>query len=162
MIVKRNNFPFRDQFSEITKVNNEIYLKKSGYNFFVKFLRRFKSYRNSSNKFINFDIYWKNSLVGYLQIDEKSTEEINLMWAAINEEYQGHKIFEQVLRFLFEKFIELGYKKVTLEVPGNALAAQHIYQKLGFKKVKYLGDDPIWDGLTSMELNLKSYDSKEK
>lgn len=155
MIVKRNQFPFRDQFSEITKVNNEIYLKKSGYNFFVKLLRKFKSYRNSSNKFINFDIYWKNSLAGYLQMCEESPEEVNLMWAAVNEKYQGNKIFEQVLLFLFKKFIKLGYKEVTLEVPGNALAAQHIYQKLGFEKVKYLGDDPIYGGLTSMKKELR-------
>lgn len=154
MIVRRNKLPFRELFSETIKVNDEIYLKKSGYSFIAKFLRRFKRYRDSSNRFINFDIYWKNSLAGYLQVYEESLEEVNLMWAAVNEKYQGNKIFEQVLLFLFKFFAKLGYKEVTLEVPGNALAAQHIYQKLGFKEIEYLGDDPLFKGLTKMKKKL--------
>ena len=151
MIVRRNKLPFRELFSETIKINNEIYLKKSGYSFIAKFLRRFKRYRDSSNRFINFDIYWKNSLAGYLQVYEESLEEVNLMWAAVNEKYQGNKIFEQVLLFLFKFFAELGYKEVTLEVPGNAPAAKHIYQKLGFKEIEYLGDDQLFEGLTKMK-----------
>jgi hypothetical protein len=44
----------------------------------------------------------------------------------------------------------MGYKKLTLEVPGSSPNARHIYEKLGFVVVKEEKDE-FWDGLTYME-----------
>ena len=165
MIVKRTRDYLNNLFPERVDLGDNFSLRKfipSLARFLAKFFKRTREKLKKSNE-ISYDVYYKEVEVGIIVFweSEYDPDEAYINWISVKNKFEGHKIAQRVLRKILELLKELGYKKVTLEVPGNSPNARHIYEKLGFKKIKYLGDDPMWGGLTSMELDLENYESKK-
>jgi ribosomal protein S18 acetylase RimI-like enzyme len=166
MIVKRKRDYLNNLFPEILDLGDNFSLRKDKptkiTQFLAKYFKRIRKRLTESNEVI-YDVYYKEVEVGIIVFweNDKDSDEAYVNWISVKDKFEGHKIAQRVLRKVLEFLKNLGYKKVTLEVPGNSPNARHIYEKLGFKKVKYLGDDPMWGGLTSMELDLENYESKK-
>ena len=91
--------------------------------------------------------------VGFAMVDKRKDGDFYLNWLGINAKDRGKGYATAVLDAAAEFGKAEGFKKMTLEVPGNAPDARHIYEKLGFKVTHEQVDpkDPTWGGLTSME-----------
>lgn len=91
--------------------------------------------------------------VGDAVVDKKSADELYLNWIGIKNSQRGKGYASAALKAAEEFGRRQGFKKMTLEVPGNSPDARHIYEKLGFKVTKEGADprDPVWGGLTEME-----------
>jgi predicted GNAT family acetyltransferase len=119
------------------------------------------------NKDQSFKITDKNGKnVGemYLTPDSHSSDKLNVVWVGIKNSARGNGYASAAIRAAIDHAKAKNYKAVTLEVPGNAPDARHIYEKLGFKEVytppELKADDPVWGGLTNMELSLSDGDVK--
>lgn len=103
-----------------------------------------------------FDILVDGKVVGEAAFKEKSKEEINLAWITVHDEHRGKgyatKVFDAGVAYAKAQ----GYKKITLEVPGNAPDARHIYEKFGFKDDvgSKVDTDDVWGGLYPMTYNI--------
>lgn len=98
----------------------------------------------------------KGSKVGQLQLFQETPKSVNVVWVAIDDKSNGKGYGTAVMNATINYAKKKGNNKVTLEVPGNAPNARHIYEKLGFvNKGSISSDDDSWGGLTAMELNLK-------
>lgn len=90
----------------------------------------------------------------------KNREEMYLNMIQVDPKQRGKGYASTVLDAAVELGQKEGSKRITLEVPGNAPDAKHIYKKLGFKESgppSKGGDlDLIWGGLTRMELDISS------
>jgi ribosomal protein S18 acetylase RimI-like enzyme len=93
--------------------------------------------------------------VGNAQFWKKNDDELYLNWITIKKDSRGQGYASAALKTAEQFGKKQGFKKMTLEVPGNAPDARHIYERMGFKVVKEELDpsDPVWGGLTSMEYN---------
>lgn len=96
--------------------------------------------------------------VGDAMVEKKSKDELYLLWLGIKKSERGKGYATAVMKAAEEFGRKEGFKKLTLEVPGNAKDAEHIYTKLGFKITKQVVDpsDNIWGGLTEMEYTFPS------
>ena len=94
--------------------------------------------------------------VGNAAIEARKNHELYLNWIDVNSAERGNGYATAVLTGCKLVSKELGYKKLTLEVPGNSPDAEHIYSKLGFKDTGMLTDPGagVWGGLKKMELRL--------
>ena len=97
--------------------------------------------------------------VGEASFDKVSSDEINLVWLGINKNERGQGYASAVFDAAVQYGKSEGVDRLTLEVPGNAPDARHIYAKQGFNVTKEptpkeIKNDPIWGGLTHMELDL--------
>lgn len=113
----------------------------------------FKSLQKAQNSCISYQVLKDGKEIGDLQLEEVSADEVNIVWIGIDKSFRGQGYAQKILKWIINQF-KGKYNKLTLEVPGNSPDARHIYEKLGFKEVEYLGDDDVWDGLTRMELKL--------
>jgi ribosomal protein S18 acetylase RimI-like enzyme len=119
----------------------------------------FPRFRNSLDNSKAFSISANGNHVGEAQFYAKSKDELNLVWLGVKKSQRGKgyasAVFEAAIHYGKEK----GYSKLTLEVPGNAPDAKHIYAKQGFKvsgpTVGNAKTDPMWGGLTPMSYNIK-------
>lgn len=97
----------------------------------------------------------KGKKVGEAQVDTKGKDELYLVWLGINKDSRGQGYATAAMKVAESYGREAGFKKMTLEVPGNSPDARHIYEKMGFKVTKEADpndlDDSIWGGLTEME-----------
>jgi len=152
MKIKRFSY-LRSVIPDVIKLENGITLKKIGFGFIARFLRNFKRFRDKQDKFVSYDIELSGKSVGYIMINEDSKEEINFVMLHINPEFRGNHYATETLKSLLRWSKKLGYKTVTLEVPGSSPDARHIYEKLGFVAVKD-EESNLWDGLTYMKKNL--------
>lgn len=95
--------------------------------------------------------------IGSASIEARKNHELYLNWINVKTAERGNGYATAILTGCKAVSKELGYKKLTLEVPGNSPDAEHIYSKLGFKDAGML-DDPgkvdVWGGLKKMELRL--------
>ena len=100
--------------------------------------------------------------VGTLDLYNEGHGSLNVAWVHVTKENQGRGYGSAVIKDVVQMAKSKGYKKITLEVPGSSPDALHIYEKNGFKVVKQLTpeDEPVWGGLTAMELNLYGRKSK--
>lgn len=92
--------------------------------------------------------------VGEAQVEKRSDDELNLLWLGINNDSRGKGYATQAMKAAEEFGRSAGFKKLTLEVPGDAPDALHIYTKLGFKNLGPTEGsikDDFWGGLTNME-----------
>lgn len=92
--------------------------------------------------------------VGDASFGDKGNGELYLNWLGIDQSARGKGYATQAMKAAEEFGKQSGFKKMTLEVPGNAPDAQHIYEKLGFKvtgKHEEYDPDDSWGGLTNME-----------
>ena len=90
--------------------------------------------------------------IGDATLNKRSSEELYLNWIEIKKSSRGQGYASEILKTAAEYGRQQGFKKMTLEVPGIAPDARHIYEKLGFKvteEAKTTND--IWGGLTTME-----------
>lgn len=89
--------------------------------------------------------------IGDGQIHKVSDEEINLVWLGVKKSARGQGAATAVMSAAQEYGRATGAKRLTLEVPGNAPDARHIYEGLGFKAGKKISSDAdMWGGLTEM------------
>lgn len=95
--------------------------------------------------------------VGEMELFAESKDELNGTWLGVNKKERGKGYAEAALKEAINYAKDNGYKKFTLEVPGNSPDARHIYEKNGFKVTKTItdSDDVVWGGLTAMELDLR-------
>lgn len=100
--------------------------------------------------------------VGTLDLYNEDHGSLNVAWVHVTKGNQGRGYGSAVIKDVVQMAKSKGYKKITLEVPGSSPDALHIYEKNGFKVVKQLTpeDEPVWGGLTAMELNLYGRKSK--
>ena len=108
----------------------------------------------------SFSITVNGEKVGESSFSKKKNGEINLVWLGVNPEYRGRGYASSVFDAAVEYGRSEGAKKLTLEVPGNAPDARHIYEKRGFKVTKEPTEkekktDIVWGGLTHMALDLE-------
>lgn len=147
-------------FSTTSRNGEKIELKVSKDSIVKKFLARIsKSIREEHGKTTDLEAYVNGNHVGEIQLYSKPENlELNLVWIEIFKKYNGKGYSQSILEAIIKLAKEKGFKKITLEVPGNSPNARHIYEKLGFKeanKGKILGEeDDYWGGLTEMELKL--------
>ena len=118
-----------------------------------------KSYQDTLDN-PSFSITVDGKKVGESSFSKKNNGEINLVWLGINPEHRGQGYASSVFDAAVEYGRSEGAKKLTLEVPGNAPDARHIYEKRGFKVTKEPTEkekrtDIVWGGLTHMALDLK-------
>lgn len=99
------------------------------------------------------DIHDKDgNSIGAARVTRKSKDELNLVWLDIEESRRGRGYATAVMMSAQDLGGKEGFKKLTLEVPGIAPDARHIYEKLGFKVVKKpKSTKDVWGGLTHME-----------
>lgn len=94
--------------------------------------------------------------VGDASFGDKGNGELYLNWLGIDESARGKGYATQAMKAAEEFGKQAGFKKMTLEVPGNSPDAKHIYEKLGFKvtgKTDDYDSNDSWGGLTNMEYN---------
>lgn len=112
-----------------------------------------KKYVESYNNGSFFTIKDKDGKkIGDATLNKRSSEELYLNWIEIKKSSRGQGYASEIMKTAAEYGRQQGFKKMTLEVPGIAPDARHIYEKLGFKvteEAKTTND--IWGGLTTME-----------
>jgi N-acetylglutamate synthase-like GNAT family acetyltransferase len=103
-----------------------------------------------------FDIEVEGKVVGDAAFRKRSADELNLTWLGVNPDQRGKGYASTVFDAGVAYAQSQGFKKLSLEVPGNAPDARHIYEKRGFKSTgKVIGDkNDYWGGLTVMELDI--------
>lgn len=107
----------------------------------------------------NFTMSVDGKKVASASFAKKSDDEINLAWLGVNSKERGKGYGSAVFDAAVKHGQAEGVKRLTLEVPGNAPDARHIYEKQGFVVTKEptkkeIKADPYWGGLTHMELDL--------
>ena len=88
----------------------------------------------SRKLFLVAEIYPLQKIVGYIVgvIQYKNVGHIYSI--AVDERYRGRGIGKKLIKKLLEKFIEKKCKTIRLEVRPSNIAAQNLYDKIGFRK----------------------------
>ena len=96
------------------------------------------------------------SKVGFGSFNRTSKDELYLNFVTVKPKYRGKGYASAAMKGVVKYAQNEGIKKLTLEVPGNAPDARHIYEKLGFKDDGPVQGDKsdIWGGLTPMSMNV--------
>ncbi|QJD49593.1 acetyltransferase [Gordonia phage Secretariat] len=107
----------------------------------------------------NFEISAGGEKVGDASFSKKSKDELYLQWLGVDDHARGKGYGSACFDAAVKYGQSEGVKKITLEVPGNAPDARHIYEKQGFvvtreATAREKKQDPVWGGLTNMELDL--------
>lgn len=107
-------------------------------------------YANGANLTIH-DKDGKN--IGDAMFDHKKNGDLYLNWVSIEKSARGRGYASEVMKAAADYGKASGSTRMTLEVPGNAPDARHIYQKMGFTDTgKTMGHkNDLWGGLTEME-----------
>lgn len=149
-----------DKIVAKTKYGETITLEKNKVTALHKaFARVSKNYAKEYEKQAYFDIKDSSGKsVGGGDIMMKPNKDLYLNFIEINSSARGLGYASASLQAAKDFGIKSGSKKMTLEVPGNAPDARHIYEKMGFKVTKEaskadIKGDPMWGGLTEMEYN---------
>jgi len=141
-----------------TRSGEQLYLQKRETPTFTKVLAKHNSkIRDTVNRTTQYNIMKGDKRVGDLELYSVSKDELNGVWLGVKNNERGHGYASAVLEDTINYAKQNGYKKMTLEVPGHSPDARHIYEKHGFVPTKVLStqeDDPVWSGLTAMELDL--------
>jgi ribosomal protein S18 acetylase RimI-like enzyme len=94
--------------------------------------------------------------VGSFQIWKDDESTVRGEWLSIKKDSQGRGYSRAAIEgLLIAAKKDPTIKSVKAEVPREALAAQHIYSGLGFKKYKTLGDTPQFGIVDDWELRLR-------
>lgn len=124
--------------------------------FVSKLSPAFQKRINNSDSFQLKDPHGKT--VGEMSLFKESPTSLNVVWVGVNNDARGHGYATAAMKAAISHAKKQGLATVTLEVPGKAPDALHIYKKLGFKvthQVTTPHEDPVWGGLTGMRLDLK-------
>jgi predicted GNAT family acetyltransferase len=114
-----------------------------------------KNYAKEVKNYPQFNFYDKNgSRVGEGAFVRKK-DELYLDWITVKTKHRGKGYASAAMKGVVKYAQREGIKKMTLEVPGNAPDAQHIYTKMGFKlngkNEPPDGPNDPWGGLKGME-----------
>ncbi|MEO5774019.1 MAG: GNAT family N-acetyltransferase [Sphingomicrobium sp.] len=142
-----------------TKSGDKITLQKTSPNPIIKSLSFIsKKYTDSYNEGASFTIHDKDGKnIGNGNVHLRNPDELYLNWITVKNSARGKGYASAALNAARDFGSAQGVKKLTLEVPGNAPDARHIYEKMGFKVTKEATSiDPVWGGLTEMEYNFDS------
>jgi ribosomal protein S18 acetylase RimI-like enzyme len=142
-----------DSITRKTASGEEITISRNMPNALHRFLgRHSQKYREDYAKGAFLTIKNKDGKsVGDAIVEKKSKDELYLLWLGIKKSERGKGYATAVMKAAEEFGRKEGFKKLTLEVPGNAKDAEHIYSKLGFKVTKQVVEGGVWGGLTEME-----------
>lgn len=141
--------------SESEVVLGDITLKKSEPGLLGRFLGRISGgIKKEQDNFIFYDIYKGQEEIGSVQFYKVSEDEINISLIEISKKHRGNHYATKVLEWAIKYFKRRGFKELSLEAAGGSPDAIHIYEKLGFKKLKQISEKDIWGGLTEMKLKL--------
>lgn len=148
-----------DVITRVTKSGHELTLEKNPPPALARFIGRYsKRYREGVAQSAFLTIKDKSGeKIGDAEVVKKSADELNLVWLGIDKSARGNGYASAAMEVAVEYGRSEGYKKITLEVPGNSPDAHHIYKKLGFEYVgKPVLDktDSVWGGLTNMVYNI--------
>jgi ribosomal protein S18 acetylase RimI-like enzyme len=113
-----------------------------------------KNYAEAYAKGANLTIRDKGGKkIGDAMFDQKDNGDLYLNWVSIEKSARGRGYATEVMKAAAEHGKAMGAKRMTLEVPGNAPDARHIYEKMGFTLtgVTMGHRNDIWGGLTEME-----------
>jgi RimJ/RimL family protein N-acetyltransferase len=116
-------------------------------------------YAADAEKFKTFSFKDKDGKsVGDGAFNRTSKDELYLNWIGVKPKYRGKGYASAAMKGVVKYAQNEGIKKLTLEVPGNAPDARHIYEKLGFKADgKMIGDtNDFWGGLSPMAMTVPS------
>jgi len=148
-----------DRIERRTKNGDLFVLSKDPPNPIIKSLAAISpKYRDAYNRGASLTITDKDGKkIGDAIVDKRSDDELYLNWLGIKKHARGQGYATEAMKSAAEFGQKAGFKKMTLEVPGNSPDARHIYEKLGFKvtKEEIDPDDFVWGGLTSMEYEFK-------
>ncbi len=114
--------------------------------------------RERPEDFIYYDVIWKGNTIGSLHLRKLREDTMEIAWIDINNSHRGNNYATEIIKWCIDLAKELGFKKIELEVPGNAPDARHIYEKLGFNEtgeVREL-DNTSWNGLSRMRMKVFS------
>jgi GNAT superfamily N-acetyltransferase len=96
---------------------------------------------------------YKSSIVGTFALMQISSGCFELGKMAVNENFQGLKIGNAMLRFCLEKGKEMGAKKIVLFSNTKLGPAIHLYKKFGFVEIP-IGDSEYKRSNIKMERDL--------
>ena len=155
-----------DSVSRKTKNGETITLKKVPPGKFQEFLgRRSKNFRDQyANAASLHVVNSSGKKVGEAYVEKRSKDELYLEWLTIHSDERGKGYASAVMKAGRDFGKQEGFKKMTLEVPGNSPDARHIYESLGFKQVGEVNGgkkDAVWDGLTKMEYDFDKVEHGE-
>ena len=74
-------------------------------------------------------------LAGYILVLIKR-KDAKLYSLGVSSSFRNRKISQELLQMAFEKLLELGFKRVLLEVRTDNEAAIALYKKMGFSELK--------------------------
>lgn len=147
-------YSFNSDMPEEIKIENLV-LKKTKPLKFISFLgRHIKSLGESQGKYLGYDFYLGQKNIGGIIFNLDAPGVIDLSEVIIKHDYQGNHYATKIITWFINYFRNHGFKKITLDAAEGSPNAVHIYEKLGFRKVKVVSKDDIWGGLTNMELIL--------
>ena len=151
---EERTYSFNSEMPEEIKIDN-LDLKKTKPLKFISFLgRHIKSLGESQEKYLGYDFYLGTKNIGGICLNLDSPGIVDLSEIVIKPNYRGNHYATKIITWFIDYFQKHGYKKITLDAAEGSPDAVHIYEKLGFKKVKVVSKDDIWGGLTNMELIL--------
>ena len=115
-----------------------------------------KNITESLKSHSSFTISVGGKKVGGAAFEKKGKDEIYLVWLGVNKKERGKGYGSAVFEAAVAYGKQEGAKRLTLEVPGNAPDARHIYEKNGFRVTKedVNPNDPVWGGLSEMQYDL--------
>jgi ribosomal protein S18 acetylase RimI-like enzyme len=148
-----------DRIERTTASGDKLVISKNPPNAMIKGLSRLSTrYTNMYNKGAFLTLHDKDGKkLGEAIIAKKSEDDLYVNWIDVKKGSRGKGYATEAMRAVQDQAKAGGYKKVTLEVPGNSPDARHIYEKLGFKVLEEDIDptDLVWGGLTTMEYRVK-------
>lgn len=117
-----------------------------------------KNYAKDVKNYPQFNFYDKDgSRVGEGAF-VRQKDSLYLDWITVKTKHRGKGYASAAMKGVVKYAQNQGIKKLTLEVPGNAPDARHIYEKLGFrsngKDSPSEGPHDPWGGLFGMEMKV--------
>lgn len=117
--------------------------------------RMSKGYAESVKNYPQFNFYDKAGTRVGEGAFVRQKDELYLDWITVKSKHRGKGYASAAMKGVVKYAQAQGIKKMTLEVPGNAPDARHIYEKLGFrsngKDTPSDGPHDPWGGLHGME-----------
>lgn len=99
----------------------------------------------------NYNIYnASHKKVGFLSTDKISTKHMHIDYITIKPKYRGKGYATSVVKDVISKYKNTDVKQITLDSAGLDASAEHIYNKLGFKRTGDTAHDEVWGGRTPM------------
>ena len=149
--------PFQDQYSKYFYELNYDWLNEYFYveDYDEKVLKNCKEEIIDKDGYIFFAIY-NNSVVGTMALipRENGVYELNKM--AVNKEFRGNGIGNQLINFIIDFAKKKKYKSVILYSNTVLKNSIHLYNKFGFKKISIENNTPYKRSDIKMELLLSN------